>query len=198
MAEEGKVRIDKFDGKADCELEDADWGLSVPEEAARTFVRDQTREDESEWLAVASSAGRCGWHWRRMLPYNVMKEKTTYGLITALSNMYEKPSASNKALQDVNWLIRRWGKVLLTYDRKRSLDISSRKERGLVRALLTLSSIPDSEQVNPKPFLPNRSRAVTSLYWNPSPQSFSHRGLVKSSFARVKIKAALEDFNTWK
>jgi hypothetical protein len=26
--------------------------------------------------------------------YNVMKEKTTYGLITALSNMYEKPSAS--------------------------------------------------------------------------------------------------------
>ncbi|GKA49123.1 hypothetical protein Tco_0742081 [Tanacetum coccineum] len=28
--------------------------------------------------------------------YNVVNEKTTYGLLKALSNMYEKPSASNK------------------------------------------------------------------------------------------------------
>nr|KYP38680.1 hypothetical protein KK1_040074 [Cajanus cajan] len=28
--------------------------------------------------------------------YNIVNEKMTYGLIKALSNMYEKPSASNK------------------------------------------------------------------------------------------------------
>ncbi|GJT39331.1 hypothetical protein Tco_0939196 [Tanacetum coccineum] len=37
-----------------------------------------------------------GYSLAENVAYNVVNEKTTYGLIKALSNMYEKPSASNK------------------------------------------------------------------------------------------------------
>ncbi|GKA86889.1 putative RNA-directed DNA polymerase [Tanacetum coccineum] len=83
--------------------------------------------------------------------YNVVNEKTTYGLLKALSNMYEKPSASNKVFlirQLVNTrmdegasvanYVNEFNSILL---RLMSVDIKFDDE---VQDLLLLFSLPES------------------------------------------------------
>ncbi|KAL5851502.1 hypothetical protein ACOSQ3_006620 [Xanthoceras sorbifolium] len=87
----------------------------------------------------------------RNVAFNIVKEKTTAGLITALSNMYEKPSASNKVhlmrrlfnlrmaegasvaqhLNEHNTITTQLSSVEIEFDEE-------------VRALILLSSLPDS------------------------------------------------------
>ncbi|GKA58512.1 retrovirus-related pol polyprotein from transposon TNT 1-94 [Tanacetum coccineum] len=83
--------------------------------------------------------------------YNVVNEKTTYGLLKALSNMYEKPSASNKVFlirQLVNTKMNKGASVAdhvnefnSILSRLMSVDIEFDDE---VQALLLLSSLPES------------------------------------------------------
>nr|GEW43891.1 retrovirus-related Pol polyprotein from transposon TNT 1-94 [Tanacetum cinerariifolium] len=83
--------------------------------------------------------------------YNVVCEKTTYGLIKALSNMYEKPSMSNKVFlirQLVNTKMKEGASIAdhvnefnSILSRLVSVDIKFDDE---VQALLLLSSLPES------------------------------------------------------
>ncbi|GKB32448.1 retrovirus-related pol polyprotein from transposon TNT 1-94 [Tanacetum coccineum] len=83
--------------------------------------------------------------------YNVVNEKTTYDLFKALSNMYEKPSASNKVFlirQLVNTKMKEGASVAdhvnefnSILSRLMSVDIKFDDE---VQALLLLSSLPES------------------------------------------------------
>ncbi|GKB68976.1 retrovirus-related pol polyprotein from transposon TNT 1-94 [Tanacetum coccineum] len=83
--------------------------------------------------------------------YNVVNEKTTYGLIKALSNMYERPSASNKVFrirQLMNTKMMKGASVAdhvnefnLILSRLMLVDIKFDDE---VQALLLLSSLPES------------------------------------------------------
>ncbi|GJZ76500.1 hypothetical protein Tco_0641172 [Tanacetum coccineum] len=83
--------------------------------------------------------------------YNVVNEKTTYNLFKALSNMYEKPSASNKVFligllvntkmnegASVADHVNEFNSIL---SRLMSVDIKLDDE---VQALLLLSSLPES------------------------------------------------------
>ncbi|GKB36402.1 hypothetical protein Tco_0881344, partial [Tanacetum coccineum] len=83
--------------------------------------------------------------------YNIVNEKTTFGLIKALSNMYEKPSTANKVFlirRLVNLKMKEGGSVTdhvidfnSVISRLVSVDIKFEDE---VQALLLLSSFPDS------------------------------------------------------
>ncbi|GKA91669.1 hypothetical protein Tco_0813594 [Tanacetum coccineum] len=126
MAEDGKIKIDKFDGH-DFRL----WKMQI--------------EDYLQALgAVRLSLAK-------NVAYNVVNKKTTYGLLKALSNMYEKSSASNKVFlirQLVNTKmnegvsiadhVNKFNSIL---SRLMSIDIKSDVE---VQALLLLFSLPES------------------------------------------------------
>ncbi|KAE8692624.1 Retrovirus-related Pol polyprotein from transposon TNT 1-94 [Hibiscus syriacus] len=91
----------------------------------------------------------------RNVAFNIAKEKTTAGLMTALSSMYEKPSASNKVhlmrrlfnlrmtegasvaqhLNELNTITTQLSSVEIEFDDE-------------VRALILLSSLPDSWNAN--------------------------------------------------
>ncbi|GJR25593.1 putative RNA-directed DNA polymerase [Tanacetum coccineum] len=87
----------------------------------------------------------------KKVAYNVVNEKTTYGLIKALSNMYEKPSASNKVFlirQLVNTKMKEGASVAdhvnefnSILSRLMSVDIKFNDE---VKALLLLFLLPKS------------------------------------------------------
>ncbi|KAE8693764.1 putative galacturonosyltransferase-like 4 [Hibiscus syriacus] len=124
--DEGNVKIEKFDG--------ADFG----------FWKMQI-EDFLKALGVIRLT------LSRNVAFNIAKEKTTAGLIAALSNMYEKPSASNKV-----HLMRRLFNLRMTEEASMaqhlnelntittqlsSVEIEFDDE---VRALILLSSLPDS------------------------------------------------------
>ncbi|KAL6502245.1 hypothetical protein OROHE_024838 [Orobanche hederae] len=47
--------------------------------------------DQAEWDLLDGRLSLA-----KNVAYNIVSEKTTHGLLTALSNMYEKSSASNK------------------------------------------------------------------------------------------------------
>nr|GEW31653.1 retrovirus-related Pol polyprotein from transposon TNT 1-94 [Tanacetum cinerariifolium] len=83
--------------------------------------------------------------------YNVVNEKTTYGLLKALSNLYEKPSSSNKVFfirQLVNTKMKEGASIAdhvnefnSILSRLMSVDINFNYE---VQALLLLTSLPES------------------------------------------------------
>ncbi|GJW96744.1 retrovirus-related pol polyprotein from transposon TNT 1-94 [Tanacetum coccineum] len=89
--------------------------------------------------------------WQKNIAYNVVIKKTTYDLIKALSNMYEKPSASNKVFlirQLVNTKMKEGASIadhvnefnsILSW--LMSVDIKFDNE---VQALFLLSSLPES------------------------------------------------------
>ncbi|GJW97449.1 retrovirus-related pol polyprotein from transposon TNT 1-94 [Tanacetum coccineum] len=115
MAEDDKIKIDKFDGY------DFRQALGV--------VR----------LSLAKNVA-----------YNIVNEKTTYGLFKALSNMYDKPSPSNKVFlirQLVNTKMKEGASIAdhvnefnSNLSRFMSVDIKFDDE---VQALLLLSLLPE-------------------------------------------------------
>ncbi|KAE8735860.1 Cytochrome P450 90B1 [Hibiscus syriacus] len=123
-ADEGKVKIEKFDG-ADFGF----WKMQIEDFLPRSHPTDVVP--------------KCCFH--------IAKEKTTAGLMAALSSMYEKPSASNKVhlmrrlfnlrmtegasvaqhLNELNTITTQLSSVEIEFDDE-------------VRALILLSSLPDS------------------------------------------------------
>ncbi|KAL5761870.1 hypothetical protein ACOSP7_018134 [Xanthoceras sorbifolium] len=151
--DEGKIKIEKFDG-ADfgfwkMQIEDYLYQKKLYQPLLGKKPDDMKEED---WNLLDRQAFRViRLTLSRNVAFNIVKEKTTAGLITALSNMYEKPSASNKVhlmrrlfnlriaegasvaqhLNEHNTITTQLSSVEIEFDEE-------------VRALILLSSLPDS------------------------------------------------------
>ncbi|VFQ79216.1 unnamed protein product [Cuscuta campestris] len=97
MAEDGKFRIEKFDGT------DFSWWKMQIEDLLVQKDLDVVLGDKPEKMSDADWAGldRKAMSVIRLsltknVAFNILKEKTAKGIMEALSNMYEKPSAANK------------------------------------------------------------------------------------------------------
>ncbi|VFQ64711.1 unnamed protein product [Cuscuta campestris] len=97
MAEDGKFRIEKFDGT------DFSWWKMQIEDLLVQKDLDVVLGDKPEKMSDADWAGldRKAMSMIRLsltknVAFNILKEKTAKGIMDALSNMYEKPSAANK------------------------------------------------------------------------------------------------------
>ena len=107
---------------------------------------------DDEWAALDRKAlAVIRFTLAKSVAFNILKETTACGLMKALSNMYEKPSASNKVFlirQLVNTKMKEGASVTshinefnTIISRLLSVDIKFEDE---VQALLLLSSLPDS------------------------------------------------------
>ena len=147
MAEDRKTRIEKFDGQ-----DFGWWKMQIEDLLCKDLDQTVTRikpekMEDAVWAAfnrkaIAVITGQeCG--------FNIVKETTACGLMKAFSNMYEKPSASNKVFlirQLVNTRMRE-GMYVTSHINEfntiishlLSVDIKFEDE---VQALLLLSSLP--------------------------------------------------------
>ncbi|KAE8686500.1 cytochrome P450 71A9-like [Hibiscus syriacus] len=152
-ADEGNVKIEKFDG-ADfgfwkMQIEDFLYQKNLYQPLSGKQPEGMKNED---WALLDRQAlGVIRLTLSRNVAFNIAKEKTTAGLMAALSSMYEKPSASNKVhlmrrlfnlrmaegasmaqhLNELNTITTQLSSVEIEFDDE-------------VRALILLSSLPDS------------------------------------------------------
>ena len=97
-ADEGKVKIEKFDG-----VDFGFWKMQIEDYLYQKKLYqpllgkkpDNITEDDLN-LLDRQALGVIRLTLSRNVAFNIVKEKTTAGLMAALSSMYEKPSASNK------------------------------------------------------------------------------------------------------
>ncbi|GJU63923.1 hypothetical protein Tco_1245758 [Tanacetum coccineum] len=89
MAEDGRVKIECFDGQdfSFCKMK-------LHEPLSETKPSKMKQEDYA--LLDRQTLGVVRLLLAKNVAFNVVNEKTTFGLLKALSNVYEKPSASNK------------------------------------------------------------------------------------------------------
>ena len=108
--------------------------------------------DEKEWKILDRQAlGVVRLTLAKNVAYNIIKKMTTHGLIKALSNMYEKPSASNKVylirllfvmrLKEGDCVTEHVNEFNSILSRLSSVDIKFDDE---LQALLLISSLPGS------------------------------------------------------
>ena len=153
MAEEGKVRIEKFDGK-----DFGFWKMQIEDYLYQKKLHEPLsgkkpeKMEQADWdLLDRQALGVVRLTLARNVAFNIVKEKTTADLMKALSNMYEKPSASNKV-----YLMRRLFNLKMTEGASvtdhinefnvittqlSSVEITFEDE---VKALILLSSLPES------------------------------------------------------
>ena len=96
--EEGKVKIEKFDGRDfgfwKMQIEDYLYQKKFYQPLTGTKPDDMKQAD---WeLLDRQALGIIRLTLAQNVAFNIVNEKTTAGLMKALSNMYEKPSAANK------------------------------------------------------------------------------------------------------
>ena len=107
---------------------------------------------EEKWkLKDRQTLGLIRFTLSRNVVFNIVKEKTTSGLLKALSNMYEKPSAMNKVylmLRLFNLQMSENGSVSdhinefnMIVSQLNSVDINFEDE---IKALILMSSLPES------------------------------------------------------
>ena len=155
MAEEGKLKIEKFSGKNyqhwKMQIEDYLYqkDLYLPLEGITKKPASMTQDDwdvldrkalGTIWLCLASSVA-----------FNISDQKTTKDLMKSLDALYEKPSASNKVFlmkRLFNLKMAENGLVAEHLNEYNS-NISQLWSVGVifedeVHALLILSSLPDS------------------------------------------------------
>ncbi|VFQ89298.1 unnamed protein product [Cuscuta campestris] len=152
MAEDGKFRIEKFDGT------DFSWWKMQIEDLLVQKDLDVVLSDKPEKMSDADWAGldRKAMSVIRLsltknVAFNILKEKTAKGIMEALSNMYEKPSAANKVFlirELVNTRMRE-GTLVTEHINKLNSILARLASVGIkfddeVQALLLLSSLPDS------------------------------------------------------
>ena len=97
-ADEGNVRIEKFDcanfGFWKMQIEDYLYQKKLYQPLLGKKPNNITEDDWN--LLDRQALGVIRLTLSRNVAFNIVKEKTTAGLMAALSSMYEKPSASNK------------------------------------------------------------------------------------------------------
>lgn len=155
MAEDGKFRIERFNGtdfawwrmQIEAWLGDCDLDMVLRE---KPTGMDQAAE--AIWNSKDKKArGKITLTLTRSVAFNIMRETTAHGMMTALSNMYEKPSAGNRVflmrelftmrmnegspvadhINDVNSILSRLATVGMKFDDD-------------TQAVILLSSLPDS------------------------------------------------------
>ncbi|KAK1417487.1 hypothetical protein QVD17_26616 [Tagetes erecta] len=153
MADDEKVRIDKFDGK-----DFGFWKMQIEDLLCQKDLMSALEETKPEgttdkdWKTLDRKAmAVIRLSLAKNVAFNIVKETTTFGLMKALSNMYEKPSASNKVFlirQLVNTRLKEGASVTshvndfnTIISRLLSVDIKFDDE---LQALLLLSSLPES------------------------------------------------------
>ncbi|GJR20003.1 hypothetical protein Tco_0968530 [Tanacetum coccineum] len=98
MAEDGKIKIDKFDGHDfgfwKMQIEDYLYQKKLHEPLAE--ARPTGMKDEDWTLLDRQALGAIRLSLAKNVAYNVVNENTTYCLFKALSNMYEKPNHVNE------------------------------------------------------------------------------------------------------
>ncbi|VFQ92822.1 unnamed protein product [Cuscuta campestris] len=155
MAEDGRVRIEKFNGT------DFAWWKMQIEALLGECDLDMVLEEKLDGMDKAAEAiwdskdkkarGKITLALTRSVEFNIMKETTARGMLTALSNMYEKPSAGNSVflmrelfmmrmnegspdadhINEVNSILSRLSSVGMKFDDD-------------TQAVILLSSLPDS------------------------------------------------------
>ncbi|KHN21247.1 Retrovirus-related Pol polyprotein from transposon TNT 1-94, partial [Glycine soja] len=131
--EEGKVKIEKFDDRDfsfwKMQIEDYLYQKKLYQPLSGVKPEDMKQE---EWnLLDRQALGVIRLTLAKNVAFNIVNEKTTAGLMKALSDMYEKPSAANKV-----YLMRRLFNLKMG-------EVQIKFEDG-VKALILLSSLPDS------------------------------------------------------
>ncbi|VFQ97412.1 unnamed protein product [Cuscuta campestris] len=152
MAEDGKFRIEKFDGT------DFSWWRMQIEDLLVQKDLDIVLGDKREKMSDADWAGLdrkavsvIRLSLTKNVVFNILKETTSKGIMEALSNMYEKPSAANKVFlirELVNTRMKEGTSVTEHINKLNSilarlLSVCIKFDDE-VQALLLLSSLPDS------------------------------------------------------
>ena len=151
--EEGKVKIEKFDGRDfgfwKMQMEDYLYQkkLHLPLKGEKP-----NNMEQSDWeLLDRQALGVVRLTLAKNVAFNIVNEKTTAGLMRTLSNMYEKPSAANKV-----YLMRRLFNLKMGEGNSMTDHISEFNTiiaqlvsvqillDDEVKALILLSSLPDS------------------------------------------------------
>ncbi|CAJ2639216.1 unnamed protein product [Trifolium pratense] len=151
--DEGKVKIEKFDG-ADFSF----WKMQIEDYLYQKKLHQPLTEKkpdsmkDDEWnLLDRQALGVIRLSLSRNVAFNIAKEKTTAGLMKALSSMYEKPSASNKVhlMRRLFTLRMIEGASIAQHINELNIVITQLSSVGIefddeVRASILLSSLPDS------------------------------------------------------
>ncbi|VFQ67109.1 unnamed protein product [Cuscuta campestris] len=152
MAEDGKFRIEKFDG-----IDFSWWKMQIEDLLVQkdldVVLGDKPEKmSDADWASLdrkAMSVIRLS--LTKNVAFNILKEKTVKGIMDALSNMYEKPYAANKVFlirELVNTRMRE-GTLVTEHINKLNSILARLASVGIkfddeVQALLLLSSLPDS------------------------------------------------------
>ncbi|KHN35463.1 Retrovirus-related Pol polyprotein from transposon TNT 1-94, partial [Glycine soja] len=131
--EEGKVKIEKFDGRDfsfwKMQIEDYLYQKKLYQPLSGVKPEDMKQE---EWnLLDRQALGVIRLTLAKNVAFNIVNEKTTAGLMKALSDMYEKPSVANKVYLMRRLFNLKMGEVQIKFEDE-------------VKALILLSSLPDS------------------------------------------------------
>ncbi|KHN44573.1 Retrovirus-related Pol polyprotein from transposon TNT 1-94, partial [Glycine soja] len=125
--EEGKVKIEKFDGRDfsfwKMQIEDYLYQKKLYQPLSGVKLDDMKQE---EW-----NLGVIRLTLAKNVAFNIVNEKTTAGLMKVLSDMYEKPSATNKVYLMHRLFNLKMGEVQIKFEDE-------------VKALILLSSLPNS------------------------------------------------------
>ncbi|KHM99420.1 Retrovirus-related Pol polyprotein from transposon TNT 1-94, partial [Glycine soja] len=131
--EEGKVKIEKFDGRDfsfwKMQIEDYLYQKKLYQPLSGVKPEDMKQE---EWnLLDRQALGVIKLTLANNVAFNIVNEKTTAGLMKALSDMYEKSSTANKVYLMHQLFSLKMGEVQIKFEDE-------------VKALILLSSLPDS------------------------------------------------------
>nr|GEU79809.1 retrovirus-related Pol polyprotein from transposon TNT 1-94 [Tanacetum cinerariifolium] len=153
MAEDSKMKIDKFDGH-----DFGFWKMQIEGYMYQKKLHEPLVEAKPTGMKVKDWT-LLDWHALGMVvlslaknvAYNIVNEKTTYDLFKDLSNIYEKPSASSKVIlirQLVNTKMKEGAFVADHVSEfnsilSGSMSVDIKFDDG-VQALLLLSSLPES------------------------------------------------------
>ena len=152
-AEDVKVKIEKFDG-ADFSF----WKMQIEDYLYQKKMylplsgnKPEGMKDEDWALLDRQALGVIRLTLSRNVAFNIVKETTTASLMAALTNMYEKPSASNKVHLMRRLFNLRMTEGASTAQHLNELNIVTTQLSSVgidfdeeVRALILLSSLPES------------------------------------------------------
>ncbi|KAK9057920.1 hypothetical protein SSX86_022759 [Deinandra increscens subsp. villosa] len=152
IAESGKLQIEKFNRKDfgwwKIQIED----LLVQNDLDMVLGERPEKITQEEWGKLDKKAKAIiRLSLSKDVAFNILKETTAKGIMDALSNMYEKPSAANKVYlirELVNTRMQEGSSVIVHINNMNSilsrLGSVNIKFEDEVQALLLLSSLPDS------------------------------------------------------
>jgi hypothetical protein len=100
MSEDGKFRVDKFNGQNyqlwKMQMEDYLYQKDLFLPLSGVAKKPMAMKDEEWEILDRKALGMIRLSLAASVAFNILKEKTTKGLMDALAKLYEKPSMSNK------------------------------------------------------------------------------------------------------